>query len=473
MAEAKLKESNKRSISEASASAITTTIDNSTKSMMTDDDNEIIIRPDPVNVQIPQPSSSSMPGLPSSGTVTPVGNGRRQLKAPPVCRIPSLRKEHMTSEQMSKWCFSEDDLLEVQDTNNEHSNISDGATSSEASASSISEQPTITNGPISPKEWYMYKKYILNRNESRNGRESQRYTIDEQTGQKLRLTTGCVPIMNDGKILLVSSNKKEEWILPKGGWESDEKMEESALRETYEEGGILGVIGPKLSGIDFETRKAKKRRLELESLKKKCEIANSIAVQRQQQQEGNTTSSNVSVQSNVSSLYQSEDDQMQISGSSNSRDALPESRSSHITTDGKMPSPTGKDCLATKIRNELNSKNHNQNERYDDSASIASSDVSSNITHCRLSMFPLYVLEVRENWPESGRARKVVDIDTAIDTMSSRPEFHQVLLEVKRKGYHLRPCQQQQNSDIRDNKSAKILPGADEVETVLSNELII
>jgi hypothetical protein len=49
------------------------------------------------------------------------------------------------------------------------------------------------------------------------------------------------------------------------------------------------------------------------------------------------------------------------------------------------------------------------------------------------------VLEVREHWPESGRARKAVDIDTAIEMMKSRPEFQQVLVEVKEKGYHLKP----------------------------------
>lgn len=54
-------------------------------------------------------------------------------------------------------------------------------------------------------------------------------------------------------------------------------------------------------------------------------------------------------------------------------------------------------------------------------------------------MYPLYVLEVRETWPESGRARKAVDIDTAIEMVAERPEFQRVLLEVKEKGYHLVP----------------------------------
>ena len=68
-------------------------------------------------------------------------------------------------------------------------------------------------------------------------------------------------------------------------------------------------------------------------------------------------------------------------------------------------------------------------------------------------LFPLYVLEVREHWPESGRARKVVEIDTAIEMMKSRPEFYQVLIEVKEKGYHLKPHRRirTEDGDVEDN----------------------
>ena len=51
-------------------------------------------------------------------------------------------------------------------------------------------------------------------------------------------------------------------------------------------------------------------------------------------------------------------------------------------------------------------------------------------------MIPLFVTEVKEHWPESGRGRKVVHIDEAIEIMSNRPEFQTVLHEVKRKGFH-------------------------------------
>ncbi len=48
-------------------------------------------------------------------------------------------------------------------------------------------------------------------------------------------------------------------------------------------------------------------------------------------------------------------------------------------------------------------------------------------THIRLTMFPIYVLDVQENWPDRGIARKIVDIDTAIHIMSSQPEFKSFL----------------------------------------------
>lgn len=444
--------------------------------------------PKAVQVQIPRCSILKQPPLqvvPS--TVTPVGNGASsashghnstnpnsngtlpgnmgssaiigRIKAKPVCRIPSLRKEHMSSDEMSKWCFTENDvwtMKQIQADSQVFSHNDDAAMTELDGGMMDNDFEGIDHAPISPKEWKMHKKNILNQNESRNGRETQRFATDPQTGQLLRLTTGCVPIMKDGKILLVSSSRKGEWILPKGGWESDETMEVSALRETYEEGGILGVIGPRLGGIDFETRKAKIRRLELESsLKKKDVIACNTTMHDKHQDATapNPASSTVSVQSNASSLHsQSEDD------------------TTFATATTERKSPNNRDCLATKIRNELNS-NRNNSDRQDDSASIASSN-SSICTHVRLSMFPLYVLEVREDWPESGRARKVVDIDTAIEAMASRPEFHQFLKEVKRKGYHLKPYNDEKLSSESVSAGVETITVDDQVETILSESII-
>ena len=54
-----------------------------------------------------------------------------------------------------------------------------------------------------------------------------------------------------------------------------------------------------------------------------------------------------------------------------------------------------------------------------------------------MMLFPLYVQKVYEDWPESGRFRKAVDIDTAIEMLDKRPELKQALIEVKERGLHL------------------------------------
>ncbi|KAI8059368.1 uncharacterized protein B0P05DRAFT_558367 [Gilbertella persicaria] len=70
--------------------------------------------------------------------------------------------------------------------------------------------------------------------ESRIGRENQVYD------NHLRQVAGTIAIdPNTNKVLIISSSKYENvWVLPKGGWENDETIEQSAERETYEEGNI-------------------------------------------------------------------------------------------------------------------------------------------------------------------------------------------------------------------------------------------
>ncbi|KAI9335001.1 diphosphoinositol polyphosphate phosphohydrolase DDP1 [Zopfochytrium polystomum] len=73
---------------------------------------------------------------------------------------------------------------------------------------------------------------------SRVGRENQVYTPSGS-----RTVVGVVPRLEDGRLVLISSRKyPEKWILPKGGAETDETLEESALREAWEEAGVLGTI---------------------------------------------------------------------------------------------------------------------------------------------------------------------------------------------------------------------------------------
>ncbi|KAJ3172524.1 hypothetical protein HDU88_005852 [Geranomyces variabilis] len=81
---------------------------------------------------------------------------------------------------------------------------------------------------------------------ARQGREKQVYNADGG-----RVVVGVVPIIPATRqIVLVTSRKHTiEWLLPKGGWESDETQAESATREAYEEAGISGRIGSPLQPL--------------------------------------------------------------------------------------------------------------------------------------------------------------------------------------------------------------------------------
>ena len=78
--------------------------------------------------------------------------------------------------------------------------------------------------------------------EARVGRSKQRYDAGG-----IRLVAVCAAVRK-GKVVLISSRSKPEWILPKGGWETDETAEEAARREAREEAGVDGTIGLALGG---------------------------------------------------------------------------------------------------------------------------------------------------------------------------------------------------------------------------------
>ncbi|KAI8340506.1 NUDIX hydrolase domain-like protein [Chlamydoabsidia padenii] len=75
--------------------------------------------------------------------------------------------------------------------------------------------------------------------QARIGRENQTY--DDLAARQV---AGCLPIdIEKQLILLVQSSKHDHvWVLPKGGWENDETVEQAAARETYEEAGVCGDI---------------------------------------------------------------------------------------------------------------------------------------------------------------------------------------------------------------------------------------
>ncbi|KAL9020312.1 MAG: hypothetical protein Q9185_002390 [Variospora sp. 1 TL-2023] len=66
-----------------------------------------------------------------------------------------------------------------------------------------------------------------------------------------RLVAGVVPLSNDKtKVLLIQSTRRGGWVLPKGGWETDEgTAQEAACREAWEEAGIVCTVVKDLGTI--------------------------------------------------------------------------------------------------------------------------------------------------------------------------------------------------------------------------------
>ena len=192
---------------------------------------------------------------------------------------------------------------------------------------------------------------------SRTGRDLQRWTsVNGSETPNCRLTTGCIPILRDGRILLVSSSKSPDvFVLPKGGWEQDESLPFSALRETLEEAGVTGFLGPPLAKLTFETKKAAKRRLSKERGDK-------------------------------------------IKNGCNQNESL-----------------TSESSEATPANTKTGSHHH---------------------THNRMTLFPLYVQSVYDQWPEQKRLRRVVTLEEAAVLLRHRPEFAKMLQALTERNLH-------------------------------------
>ncbi|MED6167468.1 hypothetical protein PIB30_002950 [Stylosanthes scabra] len=91
----------------------------------------------------------------------------------------------------------------------------------------------------------------------RTGRHLQRYE------KGCRLVVGCIPYRykSDGtqdkeiEVLVISAQKGKGMQFPKGGWESDESMEQAALRETIEEAGVFGNIESELGKWTYKSKR--------------------------------------------------------------------------------------------------------------------------------------------------------------------------------------------------------------------------
>ncbi|TAQ84763.1 hypothetical protein B7494_g6909 [Chlorociboria aeruginascens] len=81
--------------------------------------------------------------------------------------------------------------------------------------------------------------------ESRTGRNLQRYGDNGE-----RLVAGVVPLNAEKTlVLLIQSTRRTGWVLPKGGWESDETCTEAAQREAWEEAGIICTVDYDLGAV--------------------------------------------------------------------------------------------------------------------------------------------------------------------------------------------------------------------------------
>lgn len=82
--------------------------------------------------------------------------------------------------------------------------------------------------------------------ESRVGRTKQRYG---ENGE--RLVAGVIPLSADKtQVLVVESARRGGWVLPKGGWETDEgTAQDAACREAWEEAGIVCKVQSDLGAI--------------------------------------------------------------------------------------------------------------------------------------------------------------------------------------------------------------------------------
>ena len=93
--------------------------------------------------------------------------------------------------------------------------------------------------------------------------------------------------------------------------------------------------------------------------------------------------------------------------------------------------------VAALVSNEEEMSRIRGQAKLSDETCSVSSDASAGYSHVRMILFPLYISEVKSEWPENGRFRKVVDIDEAIRITSNRPEFQAALMEVKERNLHL------------------------------------
>lgn len=306
-------------------------------------------------------------GSPSSAATTATGTSEEQMN-----------NATTPTEQLASFCFPADFDLSAyyakttKASNTSHKINNSSSSSSEETMMSLDDLHGISNN---------CNKHISKTTVSRQGRDLQRFEGNSEHGVVARLTTGTVPIFKDGRILLISSNKGG-CVLPKGGWEEDESLPAAAIRETFEEAGVFGVLGQPFPSLTYETRKAQRKRLDHE-------------------------------RESASPCYFSDETVSSINSSSKSSvDRYP-----IATTNGPVITP---DSGSRSSRSSSSSKTNNVRR--------------PEHTHNRMTIFPLYVQQVCEEWPETQRRRIAVTIDEAERLLQNRPEFLSILRQLKEHG---------------------------------------
>lgn len=232
---------------------------------------------------------------------------------------------------------------------------------------------------------------------SREDRDNQRWAIDPTIkDRRVRLVAGCIPILPKGYILLIGSRTTKKTSksenskhlgLPKGGWELDERIEEGAIRETYEEAGVLGLLGPPLKSFCVPSSKNK----ESVSLKK--------------QKGGGPTV--VTVISHLKSLSAMSSDITNEEVPSDVDDVSGNQGSSQTSNNDKNT------CNLSRTSGNTMSFCCNWQEEFvqvNDSPTSCPFGEGISHTHTCLTFFPLYVQQISEEWPEQMRGRYVLPI---------------------------------------------------------------
>jgi diphosphoinositol-polyphosphate diphosphatase len=94
----------------------------------------------------------------------------------------------------------------------------------------------------------------------RTGRHLQRYD-----NKGFRQVVGCIPYryrktnesssIEELEVLVISSQKGQGMLFPKGGWEMDESMKDAAKSETLEEAGVTGKVEENLGMWQYKSKR--------------------------------------------------------------------------------------------------------------------------------------------------------------------------------------------------------------------------